>query len=1046
MGRIGDIVAQSQPRARSRISQALERQAPVASAATPSVSPTAEEPRSRISQAIKRAGFGIGPIGQLATQEGRRGIVEGTKTAFKSLVPEKIQKGILENVPLQEIVGETVRTGLAGPPLAPRLATPIDLAAQALRVIPKRRIGEEVSKQVFQEISPVGIAAAGVPAVSRLLRGGQKVKEAIFFGKTTNKLKTQLIDRFAPVAHLVNEFEKVVGRKALPAENVFEGARLFSGIPGRINQRSKQFGDIIAPVANNTDDLSRVLIAERNAELVSQGRGVAQNARIKLRSGKAVPVDDIVKLEAEFGPEKLTQLRQIANQVTEFNNSELLADAVDAGIVSQQSAQSMLARNEKFVPFEVLETLADDLVEEGGLRFGRQSFQVAKQDVFKRLEGGAQVLDNPILAQMRKIFKVTQLAERNRVGRTLLQMRQVGPEAERFIKPLARNQRPPRDFSEFTVFEDGQPVRIAIPSSVADSLKGMTQESIDFITRAASVQSKALRVGATAFSPGFIFTNAIRDFQTASLVSKAMGVKFNGLTWARGLGESILSQAGKSQLFDDFERSLGSFGGFFTSPAALGRGITPERALRQIAPTTGQKIAKFGKVLNPLELIRKSGEILELAPRLAVFRQAQNQGLSKRAAAFASRTATVDFSRMGSSMKLVNMWVPFLNARTQGTINAFNAVKNNPLGSATVIGSMVTAPQVATYYWNTRKFPEIWDSIPQFEKDTNFIVILGDDAETQPNGSQRFTQVIKIPKGDVGRVFGNPTENALAALDQTDSKALDTVALQMLSDISPIPFERDEEFAPAAALSGITPPALKAAQILVDPTAKNQFTGFPVVPRSLQEVSPELRRTGRTSETLRRAASTPLGRAINLSPIQTEAAIGATTGGGGRLILGAIDKLLGQDKPNPLTSAVTRRFVGASGNAERERQFNRIDELRRKGADRRQTERLEAEAILNLILDPATNAEGNILLQRTLIKGKNVSNRLTKLAEQRAKGITSVDRALKGLSVKERAIFIQEELNKIKDRGQRLAFLQEMVRKKILSKGVRSFMSRRITP
>src|SRR3990167_8224650 len=446
-----------------------------------------------------------------------------------------------------------------------------DEAAQLANVAGGTAIGAgvEVGGQVArkEKLSPLRVAAAGIGGgvLNQPTRLGQRIgfraitpEKTVVFDSHAEKVQTQFIDKFAPVAHLTQAAEQAIGRKVIPAENPYQAARLYAGIPGRINVRARELGQILKPLQGQTDDLSRVMIAERNAELMVQGRGVRPGAQLRLRSGQSAPVETMEQLSTRLGPERLTQLQGMARQVTDYNNHVLLTDAVDAGIVSPDAAQAMQARNERYVPFETLETLADDLLEEGGIRFGRQSFQVAKQDVFKRLEGGAQLLEDPLAAQVNKIFKVTTLAERNRVGRTLLTLQRTNPgETQSFIQPLAKDARPPQGMSEFTVFEIGQPVKLAIPTPVADAMKGLTSEAVDFVTKFASLQSRALRSGATTFNVGFAVTNPLRDFQLAKIVARDAGVPFNVRTWARGLIDATFGRLKADSLFDEFERSLG---------------------------------------------------------------------------------------------------------------------------------------------------------------------------------------------------------------------------------------------------------------------------------------------------------------------------------------------------------------------------------------------------------------------------------------------------------------------------------------------------------
>ena len=902
--------------------------------------------------------------------------------------------------------------------------------------------GVEAGGQVArrERFSPgrIALAGAGGGLLNQPTRLGQRLgfraitpEKTIVFGSHAENVQTQFVDKFAPVAHLTQAAEQAIGRKVIPAENPYQAARLYAGVPGRINVRARELGQILQPLRGQTDDLSRVMVAERNAELTAQGRGVRPGAQIRLRSGQSAPVETMEQLSTRLGPERLTQLQGMARQVTDYNNHVLLTDAVDAGIVSPDAAQAMQARNERYVPFETLETLADDLLEEGGVRFGRQSFQVAKQDVFKRLEGGAQLLEDPLAAQVNKIFKVTTLAERNRVGRTLLTLQRTNPgETQSFIQPLAKDARPPQGMSEFTVFEIGQPVKLAIPTPVADAMKGLTSEAVDFVTKFASLQSRALRSGATTFNVGFAVTNPIRDYQLAALVTRQAGVPFNPMIWARGLFDATLGRVQANSLFDEFERSLAAGSGYFQQQT--GRNVG-QAGLREIAPTRGQKAFRIAAtVLNPAKWIQEIGNAGEQATRLAVFRQARRVGKSPADVAFLTRNSTIDFSRMGTSMKLANMWVPFINARLQGTINTFKAVKGNPLGASYVLTTMIATPALATLAWNIKKFPEIWQDIAQYEKDNNFIFIYGNARASDG----RPTQVRKIPKGDVGRIVANPLEQALLFLQGREPQTADQLLMKIASDVSPISFEREGQFSGERLLGSVSPPALQAAEVLTSPTAVDRFSGFPVVPRRLQEVSPQLRRKPTTSATLTRLADTAIGRKLGVSPIQTEAAIGKATAGGGRLLLNLVDKLaFGQNKPGGIFgAAIGYRFAGARGGATEEAQIERAIAMRQRGLDARELRRQQASALLEQLRQhPNDPTQRDRLLRDAQRRDPQVIDKLREIATDEQNGVTTLDRILRTMTIVDRGRFIAEELQRIPTPQERRVFLEGLQRKKLLT-------------
>src|SRR3990167_1934035 len=204
-----------------------------------------------------------------------------------------------------------------------------------------------------------------------------------------------------------------------------------------------------------------------------------------------------------------------------------------------------------------------------------------------------------------------------------------------------------------------------------------------------------------------------------------------------------------------------------------------------------------------------------------------------------------------------------------------------------------------------------------------------------------------MPKGDVGRVFGNPIENALTFLDGKDAKRLDELFLQIASDVSPASFEVEGRFNPIRLLGDVTPPLGKAVALGSGMLERNPYTMSPVVPRRFQDLSPHLQARPETSLSLQRLAASDLGRSLGLSPLRLEQAVGAGLGSGGRLLVELLDRAQGQAIPGtPFHGSIGRRFWGAMGKAEEERDFDRVADLAQGARDARFVLRQEAKVII----------------------------------------------------------------------------------------------------
>lgn len=458
-------------------------------------------------------------------------------------------------------------------------------------------------------------------------------------------------------------------------------------------------------------------------------------------------------------------------------------------------------------------------------------------------------------------------------------------EIARFRRELGQYRRKPvpPGQKEISVYRDGLKETWSLPEAVHDALQGLNREQIDLVTKVAAQGSKALRAGATSLNAAFVPSNMVRDYWTASLNSS---VGFVPMDWARGLASAVKKDA----VYREFIKNGGGFSTF--------------SEMRKSAPTAssmtdGRLLTAAKTVANPKELfaavVEKAmypAELTELAPRLGVFARAQRKGLSAEQAAFLGRDSTIDFAKAGNVGKVANLWVPFLNARIQGTANTFRAVRDRPARSALVLGGMVGLPTIATHAWNTANYPDIWDDIATYEKENNWLLIFGNGRDGRGNP----TDVVKVPKGDIGRVFGNPVEAFLEYARRNKPQDFNEILAQTVSDLSPVGFVRDGKLDAGVAASQLLPPPAKV--VVETAQGKSLFTGRDIVPQSMQKRSPAEQYRHDTPEWAVR-----VGKAAGVSPLLVMNAMGTQFGGLGRQIA----------DPSKAGKTIAGRFVGARG-------------------------------------------------------------------------------------------------------------------------------------
>jgi hypothetical protein len=451
-----------------------------------------------------------------------------------------------------------------------------------------------------------------------------------------------------------------------------------------------------------------------------------------------------------------------------------------------------------------------------------------------------------------------------------------------------------------------------------------------------------------------------------------------------------------------------SFSGFFERQGG------PPQTVKRLTQSRGQEVAR--KVLNPIELMRIVGETVELAPRLGVHMRGKRAGLSQTEAAFNSRNATIDFAKMGSAMRTANMIVPFLNARLQGMLNTFGALRDRPARSSATVGYVVGLPVLTAYLHNRYVFPEVLDDLAQYERDSNIVLIYGD----KKNEAGDYSQVVKIPKGDVGRIFGNPIEAILERLSENDPKAFEDLWLEVLSDISPIEFEREGDVSLERAGASVIPPGIRG--FLEAEQNRRWYYGSPIMSKKVEAARATEEITEGTPPWIVKPA-----QAIGVSPARFGHVIEAQFGGAGRQFA----------RGETPFEAVARRFKGARGGRLEDLQHARLDEIEEGLASEGLNLERTAERTLTRWneLSPAQKTAEARELQKTE-EGREVLAEMLEIAKGDSSGLKGIERRLKrGTTVKARARLIMEIMQEL-PREERYPRYRDWKAKKIITEAV----------
>lgn len=411
----------------------------------------------------------------------------------------------------------------------------------------------------------------------------------------------------------------------------------------------------------------------------------------------------------------------------------------------------------------------------------------------------------------------------------------------------------PEGMSLISGFGKGIQGKLAVPKEIADVFTGKNKAQQDYLTSMISDVNSFVKQNFTSNNPVFaLITNPIRDAKTFAY--NAQDVKANPVSIGSALLRGMVGRIFKDA---DYKRwvEAGGRSGFYADErmgSDIARDVSREVQGKKVF---GVKVAPVHNVKEflqeasrvafaPLRVARDTlhgaASILEDTPRLAQFKASKKAGKSDLQAAFNSRNVTVDFQQSGRIGQTVNAWIPFLNARFQGTLKNAEAIKRNPARATAVYAGLTAAP-ILLAAANNAQHPDVMKMIPDEERDNNFIMVFGDAKDEKGN----FTQVIKIPKSDVDKILGKPLEEFARFLADDDPDGLGEIITNMIGSTVPFDTVRDDKFSLERTVGSLLPPVVKAPVEAV--TNRNLYFGSDIVPQSMQDLPAEEQKRENTS-------------------------------------------------------------------------------------------------------------------------------------------------------------------------------------------------------
>ncbi|GAB2806358.1 hypothetical protein GCM10027276_03770 [Comamonas piscis] len=272
---------------------------------------------------------------------------------------------------------------------------------------------------------------------------------------------------------------------------------------------------------------------------------------------------------------------------------------------------------------------------------------------------------------------------------------------------------------------------------LALAVKNMDATELDWLSRTMGHATRWMAAVNTQYNPVFSVFNIVRDLQGASLQlsdTKLAGkqkdvlaniAKNTGKIWAelrRERREEGVGTGPWAQLMEQFQLDGGTTGfrELYSDPADRLKALQKE--LRKGTQGAAAKGASFA-----LGVLSDFNESLEMTTRLATYKVALDNGLSRQEAASLAKNITVNFNRKGRVTSVLGSHYAFLNAAIQGNARLLQTM-TGPAGRKIALGGVGLGVMMAMMgqlmMGGGDGADDEWKKIPEFVKERNIIIPL----------------------------------------------------------------------------------------------------------------------------------------------------------------------------------------------------------------------------------------------------------------------------------------------------------------------------------
>jgi hypothetical protein len=404
-------------------------------------------------------------------------------------------------------------------------------------------------------------------------------------------------------------------------------------------------------------------------------------------------------------------------------NKQLLNYMEDNGLISKE-LHNKLNQNTAYTPYQ---RLMDDVSSFTG--HSQQLGNLSSEQVIKKMKGSDRTILNPIEATMSNTMRIINEGQRNIAARKIAE--------NAFSEHRLRDGEKPRaGFDTLNFMENGKKVSYEVPKMVASEMKRLNRvlpEGVEKVIDVLSMPAKTLRGGATSLNPVFAASNLVRD-QLQTTITGNIGANI------KGTPKAFLATFGFGEKADDLRAEL-SRQGIIGSEYRQTYGYKQGDLMAELQKEHHLSKKATDRLKHPIDALN------DLIGRTEYFTRAQQYfgtDGDTTAKSQAARNNTLNFSRGGESIMVINKIVPFLNAGVQGGRQMTAQLVKRPARTALALAAWAGIAMAAKGISESdEKKKELYDRVSDYEKRTN-LVLFDKDAKYNPE-TGRIDGLIKVP-------------------------------------------------------------------------------------------------------------------------------------------------------------------------------------------------------------------------------------------------------------------------------------------------------------